>query len=160
MNSKRNPLKDRDFQAGAIVLIFAIAGYVYTQMTVSTSNALVASGIAADFYPKLLFLVLGACGVILMVQSARRLPEEQVPFPRTDWKRLLISFFLMLAYAFLLDEKLLGFIIASILFMFVFMLFLGERKWRNLILVPVVGTFAIWLLFGKVFMIALPTKFL
>ncbi len=160
MNSKRNPLKDRDFQAGLIVLVFAIVGYIYTQMTITTSNALVASGIAADFYPKLLFAVMGVCGIILMIQSARRLPEEQVPFPRTDWKRLFIGFFLMLAYAFLIDEKLLGFILASILFMFVFMLFLGERNWRTLIIVPLAGTFGIWLLFGKVFRLALPTKFL
>jgi|GEM_PF-664141 len=157
---KRNLLRDKDVQAGLLVILFAIAGYFYTNATVSTSNSLVASGIAADFYPKLLFLVLGICGVILLVQGAMRKPEEQIPFPRTDWKRIFISFFMMLAYAFLIDEKLLGFIIASILFMFAFMFFLGERKWLNLILVPIIGSFGVWLLFGKVFSIALPTKFL
>ena len=62
---KRNLLRDKDVQAGLIVLLFAIAGYFYTNATVSTSNKLVASGISADFYPKLLFLVLGVCGIAL-----------------------------------------------------------------------------------------------
>ena len=146
---------DKDCQCGLIVLIFAVLGWAYTHATIHTSNALVASGIAADFYPKLLFSVLGVCGIVLFVQGAMRPEAEQVPFPRTDWKRILITFVLLLAYAYLMEYT--GFILSSIVFMVVFMLFLGERKVLNLILVPVIGSILIYLLFGKVFMIALPT---
>jgi len=157
---KRNLLRDKDCQAGLIVAAFGAVGWAYTHATIHTSNALVASGIAADFYPKLLFGLLVFCGALLFFQGFTRTAEEQVPFPKTDWKNVLITFALMLAYAFLMDAKLLGFIIASIIFMFVFMLFLGERKPLILVLVPVIGSLAVYLLFGKVFMIALPTKFL
>ena len=147
--------RDKDCQCGLFVFLLGCVGWLYTHATIHTSNALVASGIAADFYPKLLFVVLAACGVLLFIQGSIRSAEEQVPFPRTDWKRILITFVMLLAYAYLMQFT--GFIISSIVFMVVFMLFLGERKVLNLILVPVIGSVAIYLLFGKVFMIALPT---
>ena len=146
---------DKDCQCGLIVFLMGVAGWLYTHATIHTTNALVASGISADFYPKLLFILLCVCGVILFIQGAMRPAEDQVPFPRTDWKRILITFVLLLAYAYLMQYT--GFIISSIVFMVVFMLFLGERKILNLILVPVIGSLLIYLLFGKIFMISLPT---
>ena len=151
-------LREKDFQAGLLTALFGVAGWLYTHATVTTSNSLVASGIAADFYPKCLFGALVLCGLFLMYQSFMKLPEERQTFPRTDWKSVIITFVLMFAYAFLLDIA--GFIISSILFMFVFMLFLGERNWKTLILVPVLGSIGVFLVFGKLFMIALPTIWL
>ena len=54
----------------------------------------------------------------------------------------------------------LGFVADTLIGIPVLMVWLGERKWLNLVLVPLIGSFGVWLLFGKVFSIALPTKFL
>lgn len=151
-------LRDKDFQAGILTALFGIVGWLYTHATIETANALVASGIAASFYPKCLFGALVICGAILMYQSYMKLPEERTPFPRTDWKGIFVTFVLMLAYTFLMDFV--GFIISSIVFMVAFMLFLGERSWKTLILVPVIGSVGVYLIFGKLFMIALPTLWL
>ena len=146
--------RDKDCQCGLIVFLMGVAGWLYTHATIHTSNALVASGISADFYPKLLFGLLAVCGVILFVQGYTRPEAEKVPFPRTDWKNIFVTFLMLLAYAYLMQYT--GFILSSIIFMAAFMLFLGERKVLNLILVPVIGSILIYLLFGKIFMISLP----
>ena len=151
-------LREKDFQAGLITAVFGVAGWLYTHFTVTTSNSLVASGIAADFYPKCLFGALVIFGAMLMYQSFMKLPEERQSFPRTDWKGVIITFIMMFAYTFLMD--IVGFIISSIVFMVAFMIFLGERNLKTLILVPVIGSVGVYLVFGKLFMIALPTLWL
>lgn len=142
-------LKDQDFQSGLAFVILSIAGFFYSVVYIDSVSRV---GVPADFYPKLLFVILGLCGLRLMYVGYKR--AEKVPFPKMDWKMVLITFALLLGYAFLME--LAGFVISSIVFMLLFMLVLGERKPVTLVGVPVIGTLAVYFLFTKAFMIVLP----
>ena len=157
---KKNFLRDKDCQCGLLFILFGIVAYIYTHVTIHKMANTVSAGVNPDLYPKFVFAGMVICGVIILVQGLRRTKEDkQTPFPKVDWKKIIGSFVLMMAYSILMSEKMLGFVIASVLFLFAFMFFLGERKWLNLVLVPIVCSVGIWLLFGKLFMISLPTKF-
>ena len=145
----KNILRDKDCLSGLVVLIFAIAGYVYSEVKISSVATV---GVAPDFYPKLLFIVIGGCGAATLIQGIRR--EQKKNMPYFNWKPVLTTIGLLVGYAYLL--QLTNFIISSILFMVAFMLVLGERKPLNLISVPVVTSLLIYFLFSKAFMIMLP----
>ena len=145
----KNMVRDRDSLSGLIVLIFAIAGYIYSVFKIS-SDATV--GVAPDFYPKLLFIVIGISGLVTLLNGFRR--EIKKEMPAFNWKAVITVITLLIGYAYLL--QLVGFVISSIVFMIAFMFVLGERKPINMIVVPIITSLLIYFLFSKAFMIMLP----
>lgn len=145
----KNMVKDRDSLSGFIVLIFSIAGYFYSEFKISSEAKV---GVAPDFYPKLLFIVIGICAVITLFGSIKR--ESKRTMPKFNWPAVITVIALLIGYAYLL--QLTGFIISSIIFMVAFMFVLGERKPLNMILIPVITSLLIYFLFSKAFMIMLP----
>ena len=51
---------------------------------------------------------------------------------------------------------LIGFILATPIFLALLMLITGSRKWKEIVMVSIVATFGIYLLFQKIFQVILP----
>lgn len=141
-------MKDRDVVAGIALVVFSIIGVINSMKLPHLS----ATRMSAGFYPGLLFILLGICGIILIFEGWRR--DTKVPISKFYWDKLIPIIVLFLVYAFLLGT--LGFQISTIIFVFLFMFILGIRKIFTLIWVPLVSTFVIYYVFDKIFMIRLP----
>ncbi len=141
-------MKDADCLAGFALLIFSFFGVTVGKEIVHLKT----QGLSAAFFPNLLFVVLAICGFVLIYQGWRR--EQKSPLPQFIWSKLIPWFVLLAAYALVFEYA--GFIIATILFVIVSMLLLGERRLVWLGAVPLISSFGIYFLFSKVFMIVMP----
>jgi hypothetical protein len=152
-----------DFFTGVGIVIFSAAMFaVAGRMSPPASFGLGPGG-----YPMLVTGVLVALGTILAIQGwleIRRAARAGSSAPGTVPKKnlfvprelrniaiLALSFWL---YVFLI--KYLGYLITTPIFLFLFLLQYGDRKWLRMILVSVITTAASWALFVYVFRIFLP----
>ncbi|MFZ5652686.1 MAG: tripartite tricarboxylate transporter TctB family protein [Bacillota bacterium] len=140
-------MKDRDFVAGVALIISSLSGLVYSLSIPHMAN----TGLSAGFYPSLLFIILGLCGIALLIQGIRR--SAKVPLPRFNWKKFIPMCVLMLVYAYLFEYF--GFQISTLFFLITAMIFMGLRKPLPLAGVSITGTFGIYFLFVYVFKITL-----
>jgi putative tricarboxylic transport membrane protein len=141
-------VKDRDIVAGLFLVAFAIVVLIIIgQLPEPIGNEL-----GAGFFPRICALAVGACGMGLAVQGWKRTDKQKLPV--FAWNKLITMAIILAAYAMAL--RFLGFVISTILFVIVCMLFMGERKPITLVLVPLSVAFGIYFLFEKVFLILLP----
>ncbi len=117
--------------------------------------------IGPNFFPDALAMVLIGFSAILIVKGA--LSKTDGGFDRIDlrspgFRRAALALLLSCAYAFIL--KPVGFIPGTVLFILSLMLLLGSRKARDLTLVPVLATAAVWFVFERLLTISLPVGLL
>ncbi|MDR1251790.1 MAG: tripartite tricarboxylate transporter TctB family protein [Treponema sp.] len=124
-------------------------------------------GLGPGGYPMLVTGVLAALGIILAIQGwlqmrravkavraekdsagAKKLPG---PGELRGIAILALSFWLYIVLI-----KYLGYLITTPIFLFLFLLQYGDRKWLRMILVSVITTVASWVLFVHAFRIFLP----
>lgn len=141
-------MKDMDCWAGLFLIGFSFLGAAFGKQIVQLKS----QGLSAAFFPNLLFVVLAICGFILIYQGWKR--ENKAPLPRFIWRKLCPWFALLAVYSFAFEN--IGFLVATVAFMLVSMLLLGERRVIMLGIIPLVSSFGIYYLFSKVFMIAMP----
>lgn len=141
-------MKDQDVYSGFGLLVFSVAGYIYSLGLKGTAVSKLTSG----FFPKLIFIIIALCGVGLIYQGWKR--ADKKPLPSFAWNKLIPMLIIFIIYA--LSLYFFKFRIGSMLFMFVTMLFLGERKPVLLITIPIISSFGIYYLFTKAFLVVLP----
>lgn len=152
MNSKfkeKGKFADQDFIVGLVFLVISILGYYYAHVYISNDTS---SGLPPEFYPKSLFIILGASAIGLMYKGYKR--TDKKPLPKYNWRMIAITIALLFGYSILFEY--IGFIISTIIFMVAFMIALGERKPITIIASSLITTFTIYLLFTKAFMIIIP----
>ena len=122
-------------------------------------------GLGPGGYPMLVTGVLMLLGAILAIQGwlgQRRLSAAaekdssagNKPVTLAELKGIALLAFSFWAYVFVV--KYLGFLITTPVFLFLFLLQYGDRKWRQMILVSLISTVVSWALFNYAFLIALP----
>ena len=101
--------------------------------------------------------VLGIQGWLGLRRLARS-TEGKEPRPRSitlkELKGIAILALSFWAYVFLM--RYLGYLITTPIFLFLFLLQYGARKWRQMILISIITTVATWFLFNNVFYVILP----
>lgn len=140
-------VKDPDVFSGGFLILFAIAGYIYS----NTIDIVDVIGMREDFYPKFLFVTLFLCGLHLVIKGCRK--EVKDIFPKFEYKQLLLIAVVMVAYIFIFEYV--GYIVGTVLFLVAAMYVFGERRKKYLATVPFIATATIYLLFTKVFLIVL-----
>jgi hypothetical protein len=162
---EKNDMTPRaDFFTGIGIVIFSAAMFaVAGRMSPPASFGLGPGG-----YPMLVTGVLTALGIILAIQGwlqMRRAAQGEavrekdsagakklfIPRELRGVAILALSFWL---YVFLI--RYLGYLITTPIFLFLFLLQYGDRKWLRMILVSVITTVASWALFVYAFRIFLP----
>jgi putative tricarboxylic transport membrane protein len=143
-----NKINDRDFVAGVTLIVSAVIVYfLAAQFPEALSGEM-----GAAFYPGLCAMVMGACGIGLALQGWKR--NVKNPVPVFVWGKLIPMLLILAFYAITL--RFLGFRISTIIFVFICMFFLGERKPMLLASIPIGVSLGIYYLFVKVFLIILP----
>lgn len=110
-----------------------------------------------DFYPKLLSVALIILSLTLIIRTI--LGKNKSNFLAINirdkrFQKVIASLGLAILYAMFL--KRIGFIPITILFLFAFLMLLNIKKPLTLIAVPIVTTFALWLVFQKILTVSLP----
>ncbi len=121
------------------------------------------TGYGPDFYPKLLLIVLGILGVILLIQTllgkgdaAKKDEDKEEADPadvRHRWLMMAVFAAMGVAYALLLNT--LGFIVISIIMVFACMKLMGG-KWVKSAIISVVAVVALYAIFKLGFKVQLP----
>ncbi len=117
------------------------------------------------FFPNLLAFAFIILGIIQLISASRfekaghtKTTKSAIPFAQR--KRMLPAIeFIFLLIAFIIAFEPLGFYVATILFLFLLMLLLGLKWWKSL-LYSLIYTAVIYLLFGILFTIGLPSGIL
>ena len=144
-------MKNSDTGSGLFLVVLGIVGVIYTQAQNFRSTV----GLSPGFFPTFLFIAIGICGLILTLKSFKL---EKADFPKFKWGRLAAIIAMLAVYIVVMDF--IGFIIATIVFLFASMWFYGETRIKILVPVSLVVTAVIYLLWTFVFNIPLPTLFL
>lgn len=140
-------MRDPDVFAGGLLMVLAVAGYIYS----NTIDIVDVIGMREDFYPKFLFVSLLVCGLSLIIKGYKK--EVKNTFPKFQYRQLLLITIVMSVYIVLFEY--LGYIVGTLFFLLLSMYIFGERRKKYLVAVPLIATTVVYFLFTKVFLIVL-----
>ncbi len=128
------------------VLVFVQAG-TYAKATIY--------GYGPDFYPRILAVAMIVCGLILILQAARgKALEPTESIDPKGFVQMLLSIGLCIGYLFLM--QVIGFAMATMVFLFVMMLFLRQRGGIKRIICSITVALAVWAIFRYILITPIP----
>ena len=109
-----------------------------------------------NFFPQVLSILMGICGVILIIRAARGdvLPQTD----RIDIRgflRMVIAIGICIGYLFLM--QVIGFTMVTSVFLFVLMTFLGQQGLMIRTMSSIAASVIVWAIFRYFLVIPLPT---
>lgn len=144
-------LQNRDFVGGSILLIFSVWFY-FTAQTIPRGNV---SGMPPSFFPSFLAIILGILSVIVVGKGIKQiLTGIQLQVERKNYRSVFLLFLLLSGY--LLAFQYLGFIVTTIIYLIIIMLFLKAGKLVKIVPISIIITLAVYYIFGVGFNIPLP----
>ena len=117
--------------------------------------------VGPEVFPRIMATGLIVCSVALLIFNLIKKDTDQAPplsLRDHGIQRMLIIVGLVIAYYLLLE--IVGYLILSPILLFVSMLVMGYRKYRNMIIVSISVTAVVFLLFWQMLTIDLPNGFL
>ena len=139
---------DQDMVSGIGLIVFGITGFIGA----SRLENLVVADLSAAFFPNILFGILIFCGICLLYQSNKRV--KKVKLPTFNYVRLGEILAVLSGYVYIMDYV--GFIFATVLFLFAAMYVFGERRKLILFSISIAAATIVYFLFTEAFMIVLP----
>lgn len=142
-----------DIVVAAVVIVIAAAAFAAT-FTFDTVPEALMQGLGAEIFPRMVLAVIVALALVLAFQARHRAPEilETIPPMVYTTAAAMLAFFAGV------------WLIGMLPSMFVFLIGLGrlwgERRWQPLVVSAASLCFSIWLIFVKLFGIALPHSIL
>jgi len=109
-----------------------------------------------NFFPQILSVVMGVCGIILIVRAVR----GEI-LPKTDridvrgFLRMVIAIGICIGYLYLM--QVIGFAMGTCVFLFVLMTFLGQQGFITRIMSSIAASVIVWAIFRYFLVIPLPT---
>lgn len=153
---KKTYLKNKDFVLGIIMIAFAVFMFVLTKGLPNTESQFFDS----RFMPYLVSIMSLLLGIVQIIKHLGK--ESEHESIKKDFKTLAITTVLLACYIFLYGQ--IGFIVASIVFLFLQIIILTPNYYKkNYVLygvLAVVTTLAIYYLFLILFKIKLPSGIL
>ncbi|MFJ7936704.1 tripartite tricarboxylate transporter TctB family protein [Sporosarcina sp. NPDC096371] len=142
-----------DISTGIVLLLFSIIGYV---MATDLASPNVAMKYGPDFFPKLVLSLLAITSLILVVNAIRRYKKstEYLGLDKSVVFTVLIFVFILIGYVLLFFVA--GFIISTIVFLFIGQWAFGIRKIALLSTTSIVIPIALYFLFSFFFKVPLP----
>lgn len=106
------------------------------------------------FFPFLLAVVLALFSLALILQNWAK---DKIPRPfweKNSWLRPLLGLVILISYAILLNY--LGFLIATFLFLIIWMVVIEQLAWKKIFAVSIATTIILFLIFGILLEVPLP----
>lgn len=134
--------KCKDLILGIVMLLFS-GFYLYNARQIKTRPKLTPSYASAQIMPILLGVLLAALSVICIIQGIRKMKsasgaeEKKAPMDRGDLIAVVLTFAVIIGYILILP--MLGFCLATIIFLFLQMLILAPAEKRNYLLFAIVA---------------------
>lgn len=142
-----------DFYAGVGIAVFSAIFFVLA----GTFPAARGDGLGPGGFPRIVTGVMFFLGIMLSLNSfvaIRKGENEEHRMDREDFVRMVVLGGAFLLYITVI--KYLGYIITTPIFIFIFMYLYGDRKWKRMVIVALIGAAVTFVLFKYVFMIYLP----
>jgi len=144
-------VKKADIFVGLLILFLSVSVFVMTQQFVGK----VYTGYGPDRFPRFLAVVWSVLGIMLIVNAVRnKFFEEDMKL--TAYGLMRVSVVLGMTAAALIAMNFIGFITATMIYIFLIMSYLKEKSWSGRIITSIGVTLGIYLIFRYVMVIPLP----
>ncbi|UCF84323.1 MAG: tripartite tricarboxylate transporter TctB family protein [Desulfobacteraceae bacterium] len=109
-----------------------------------------------NFFPQILSIAMSVCAIILILKAfqGRTLPKTESIYLR-GFARMLIAIAICIGYLFLM--QVIGFAMGTGVFLFVLMMFIGQKGLLKRVTSSVVVSLIVWAIFRYFLVIPLPT---
>lgn len=138
-------MKVADRITGVVIMALSVYGYIYSKNLKGDAGVL----------PAIIFAALFIGAVALVANSFSKKPAEEIE--KMNWRKWFIAVGTAVLYVVMMN--IIGFYLASALYLVGTMYYFGVRKLKTLVLVPVVFDALIWVCFGLILGISLPVPF-
>jgi len=144
-------VKKADIFVGLLIFFISAALFVMTQQFVGK----VYTGYGPDRFPRFLAIIWSILGIILIINAVRnKIFEEDMKI--TAYGLVRVSAVLGLTIAALIAMNYIGFIPATMAYIFLIMSYLKEKSWTGRVITSIGVTMGIYLIFKYVMVIPLP----
>jgi len=144
-------LKKADIFVGLLILFISVSVFVMTQQFVGK----VYTGYGPDRFPRFLAVIWSILGIVLIINAMReKIFEEDMKI--TAYGLMRVSMVLGLTIAALIAMNFIGFIPATMVYIFLIMSYLKEKSWIGRIATSIGVTMGVYLIFKNVMVIPLP----
>ena len=131
-------------------------GCFYAYLTANLPDRNLPNTLGGDFMPWVLVGCLLLLSLMLLIKSVFGKAPEQFDFSISPKEGFGVIFLTISVFAYVKFMILVGFVLATPVFLALLMLITGSRKWKEIVLVSIFATFGIYLLFQKIFQVILP----
>lgn len=131
-------------------------GIFYAYLTANLPDRNLPNTLGSDFMPWVLAGCLFLLSLLLLIKSVFGSSPEQFDFSISPKEGFGVIFLTIGVFAYVKFMILIGFVLATPIFLALLMLITGSRKWKEIVIVSIFATFSIYLLFQKIFQVILP----
>jgi hypothetical protein len=144
-------MKKADIFVGLFILFISVAVFMMTQQFVGR----VYTGYGPDRFPRFLAVVWSILGIALIINALRgKFFEEEMKI--TAYGLMRVAVILGITIAALIAMNYIGFVAATMVYIFLIMSFLKEKSWTGRILTSIGVTMGVYIIFKYIMVIPLP----
>jgi putative tricarboxylic transport membrane protein len=131
-------------------------GIFYAYLAANLPDRNLPNTLGSDFMPWVLAGCLSLLSLLLLIKTVFGSTPEQFDFSISPKEGFGVIFLTVCVFAYVKLMILIGFVLATPIFLALLMLITGSRKWKEIVMVSIFATFSIYLLFQKIFQVILP----
>jgi putative tricarboxylic transport membrane protein len=131
-------------------------GIFYAYLTAELPERNLPNTLGSDFMPWVLVGCLFLLSLLLLIRTVWGGSPENFDSNISQKEAFGVIYLTACVFAYVKLMGLIGFILATPIFLALLMLINGSRKWKEIVIVSIVATFGIYLLFQKIFQVILP----
>ena len=131
-------------------------GIFYAYLAANLPDRNLPNTLGSDFMPWVLAGCLLLLSLLLFIKTVFGSTPEQFDFSISPKEGFGVVFLTVCVFAYVKLMILIGFVLATPIFLALLMLITGSRNWKEIIMVSIFATFSIYLLFQKLFQVILP----
>lgn len=131
-------------------------GIFYAYLAANLPDRNLPNTLGSDFMPWVLAGCLLLLSLLLLIKTVFGSTPEQFDFSISPKEGFGVVFLTVCVFAYVKLMILIGFVLATPIFLALLMLITGSRKWKEIVMVSIFATFSIYLLFQKIFQVILP----
>ena len=144
-------MKKADIIVGVLIICVSVSMFIMTQRFVGK----VYTGYGPDRFPRFLAIIWSILGIILIFNAVRdKFIKEDMKI--TAYGLVRVSAVIGMTVAVLIGMNYIGFVPATMIYIFAIMTYLQEKSWLGRIFASIVVTMAVFLIFKYIMVIPLP----